>query len=81
VTAARTELLNAHLLRIAGLAAPGRQWGLRSDAQLVAATDEPMTDEQAQHWARRMLGDHVTFEPWRADGCYRVADPARPRGH
>ena len=34
-----------------------------------------MTDEQAQHWARRMLGEHVTFEPGHRDGGYWVATP------
>jgi len=36
-----------------------------------------MTDEQAQHWARRMLGEHVTFEPGHRDGGYWVATPPR----
>jgi hypothetical protein len=77
----RTELMNTRVLRLAGLAAPGRQWGLCIDGQLVASTDESMTGEQAQHWARRILGEHVTFELGDGHAGYWVADPGTPREH
>jgi hypothetical protein len=77
----RTELMSAPVLRLAGLAAPGRQWGLCVDSELVAASDEPMTDEQAKHWARRMLGEHVTFELGDGHRGYWVANPGTPCGH
>lgn len=77
----RTELMNTPILTFAGLAAPGRSWGLCIDGHLVASTDEPMTAEAAQHWARRMLGEHVTFQPGHDAAGYWVANPEIPRGH
>ena len=77
----RTELIRADIARLVEVdlgPAPGGGpvcWALWIDAATVACTDEPMTDEQAQHWARRMLGEHVTFEPGHRDGGYWVATP------
>ena len=51
-------------------------WALFVDAVLVGRTDEPMTDEAAQGWARRMLGDGVRFQLGHRDGCYWLADAA-----
>lgn len=41
-----------------------------SDGRLVASTDKPMTAEPAQHRARRMLGEQVTFKRGHDDGSY-----------
>jgi len=77
----RTELIRADIARLVevdlGHAPAGGpvSWALCIDAATVACTDEPMTDEQAQHWARRMLGEHVTFQPGHRDGGYWVATP------
>jgi len=40
-----------------------------------------MTDVLVQHWARRILGEHVTFERGHLDGGYWVvvANPETPR--
>jgi len=62
------------MLRFTGLTGHSREWGLCVDGRLVASSDDPMTAELAQHWARRMLGEHVTFEL----GTWTVAEP-RPR--
>ncbi len=77
----RTELIRADIARLVevdlGHARAGGpvSWALCIDAATVACTDEPMTDEQAQHWARRRLGAHVTFQPRHRDGGYWVATP------
>jgi hypothetical protein len=77
----RTELIGPATLGLAGLIAPGRTWALCIDAALVADTDEPMTAQQAQHWAHRMLGEHVTFLPGDDQGSYWVANPDSRGGH
>jgi hypothetical protein len=51
-------------------------WALFVDAVLVGRTDEPMTDDAAQGWARRMLGDGVRFQLGHRDGGYWLADAA-----
>ncbi|WP_433786957.1 hypothetical protein ACQPX6_08950 [Actinomycetospora sp. CA-101289] len=51
-------------------------WALFVDAVLVGRTDEPMTDEAAQGWARRMLGDGVSFQLGRRGGGYWLTDAA-----
>ena len=77
----RTELIRADIARLVdvdlGHAPAGDPvcWALWIDAATVACTDEPMTDDHAQHWARRMPGEHVTFQPGHRDGGYWVATP------
>ena len=58
-------------------------WALFVDAVLVGRTDEVMTEEAAQGWARRMLGDGVRFQLGHRDGGYWLADGAdrAPSGH
>jgi hypothetical protein len=51
-------------------------WALFVDAVLVGRTDETLTDEAAQGWARRMLGDGVRFQLVRPAGGYWLADAA-----
>ena len=86
----RTELIRADIARLVDVDlghAPGGGpacWALWIDAATVACTDEPMTDDHAQHWARRMLGEHVTFElgTWTVATGSRTATPRalRPPG-
>lgn len=71
----RTELMDAAVLRFADLAGHRYQWGLCVDSHLVAGTTEPMTAELAQDWARRVLGEGVTFERGHDSGGYWVANP------
>ena len=72
------------MLRFTGLTGHSREWGLCVDGRLVASSDDPMTAELAQHWARRMLGEHVTFElgTWTVATGSRTATPRalRPPG-
>jgi hypothetical protein len=68
------------MLRFAGLAEHRGEWGLCVDGRLVASTDDPMTADLAQHWTRRILGEHVTFQPGHASGGYRVANPDQRGG-
>ena len=49
-------------------------WALFIDAALVGRTDEPMTDDAAQAWARRMTGDGVRFQLAHPRGGYWLAD-------
>jgi hypothetical protein len=51
-------------------------WALFIDAALVGRTDEPMTDDAAQAWARRMTGDGVRFQLAHRLGGYWLADTA-----
>lgn len=51
-------------------------WALFVDAVLVGRTDEALTDEAAQAWARRMLGDGVHFQLAHRGGGYWLADAA-----
>jgi len=81
----RTELIRTDIARLVdidlGQAPAGGpvSWALWIDATTVARTDEPLTDEQAQHWARRMLGEHVTFQLGHRNGGYGVATPTTAR--
>ncbi len=49
-------------------------WALFIDAAVVGRTDEPMTDDAAQAWARRMTGDGVRFQLADPRGGYWLAD-------
>jgi hypothetical protein len=49
-------------------------WVLSVDAVVVGRTDEPMTDDAAQAWARRMTGDEVRFQLAHPHGGYWLAD-------
>ena len=49
-------------------------WALFIDAALVGRTDEPMIDDAAQAWARRMTGDGVRFQLADPRGGYWLAD-------
>jgi hypothetical protein len=51
-------------------------WALFIDAAPAGRTDEPMTDDAAQAWARRILGEGVRFQPAHRDGGYWLADTA-----
>jgi len=53
-------------------------WALFVDAALVGRTDEAMTDEAAQAWAKRMTGEGTRFQLARPGGGYWLADPADP---
>ncbi|MDD7942505.1 hypothetical protein PHK61_29235 [Actinomycetospora lutea] len=52
-------------------------WALFVDAVLVGRTDEALTDEAAQAWARRMLGDGVRFQLAHRGGGYWLAEAAK----
>lgn len=49
-------------------------WALFIDAVLVGRTDEAMTDDSAQAWARRITGEGVRFHLGRPGGGYWLAD-------
>ena len=51
-------------------------WALFIDGALVGRTDEPMTDDAAQAWARRITGDGVHFQLAHRAGGYWLADTA-----
>jgi hypothetical protein len=51
-------------------------WALFIDGVMVGRTDEAMTDDAAQSWARRMLGNGVRFQLGHRDGGYWLADTA-----
>jgi hypothetical protein len=53
-------------------------WALFIDAALVGRTDEAMTDEAAQVWAKRLLGDEARFQLARPGGGYWLADSTAP---
>lgn len=59
-------------------------WALFVDAVLVGRTDEAMTDDAAQCWARRIVGDTVGFQLAHPAGGYWLADSTevarRPSG-
>ena len=77
----RTELLRADVaarLAIDLGDVPGGgpvRWELAIDAVRVACTDELLTDDAAVAWARRMLGEGVTFLVGCDTGGYWVAGP------
>jgi hypothetical protein len=51
-------------------------WALFMDAVAAGRTDEPMTDEAAQEWARRITGEGVRFQLAHRAGGYWLADAA-----
>jgi hypothetical protein len=51
-------------------------WALFVDAALIGRTDEVMTDEAAQVWAKRMTGEGTQFQLARSAGGYWLADLA-----
>jgi hypothetical protein len=51
-------------------------WALFVDAVLVGRTDEALTDEAAQAWARRMVGEGARFQLAHRGGGYWLADSA-----
>lgn len=57
-------------------------WALFIDGEPVGRTDEAMTDDSAQAWARRMTGEGVRFQLADPRGGYWLADagdvPERP---
>lgn len=53
-------------------------WALFVDAVLVGRTDEALTDEAAQAWARRMVGGGVRFQLGHRSGGYWLAEAERP---
>ena len=55
-------------------------WALFVDAALVGRTDEAMTDEAAQVWAKRLVGDGARFQLARPGGGYWLADASRAGG-
>ncbi|GAA4895168.1 hypothetical protein [Actinomycetospora straminea] len=58
-------------------------WALIIDGVVAGRTDEPMTDDAAQGWARRIAGEGVHFQLARAAGGYWLADAgdgSRTRG-
>ena len=52
-------------------------WALFVDAVLVGRTDEALTDEAAQGWAKRLTGEGTRFQVARSGGGYWLADAAR----
>lgn len=55
-------------------------WALFIDGDLVGRTDEAMTDEAAQAWARRMTGEGVRFQRADPRGGYWLADSTDLQG-
>ncbi len=51
-------------------------WALFIDGAVAGRTDEPMTDDVAQAWARRITGEGVTFQLAHRAGGYWLADAA-----
>ena len=51
-------------------------WALFVDAVLVGRTDEALTDEASQAWARRMLGDGARFQLAHRGRGYWLAEAA-----
>lgn len=49
-------------------------WALYIDGVVVGRTDEPLTDEAAQAWARRLTGEGVGFQLAHRAGGYWLAD-------
>ena len=49
-------------------------WVLIIDGVVAGRTDEPMTDDAAQGWARRITGEGVLFQLARTTGGYWPAD-------
>lgn len=56
-------------------------WALFVDAALVGRTDEAMTDDAAQVWAKRLVGDDARFQLARSGGGYWLADSTAPGEH
>lgn len=53
-------------------------WALFIDGGVAGRTDEPLTDDFAQAWARRITGDGVRFQLAHRGGGYWLADAANP---
>ena len=51
-------------------------WALFIDGVLAGRTDEPLTDDAAQAWARRINGEGVRFQLAHRAGGYWLADAA-----
>ncbi|GAA4895695.1 hypothetical protein GCM10023203_57560 [Actinomycetospora straminea] len=51
-------------------------WALFIDGTVAGRTDEPMTDDTAQAWARRITGEGVGFQLAHPAGGYWLADAA-----
>lgn len=51
-------------------------WALFTDGVLAGRTDEPMTDDAAQDWARRITGEGARFQLAHPTGGYWLADAA-----
>jgi hypothetical protein len=49
-------------------------WALFIDGAVAGRTDEPLTDDAAQAWARRMTGEAVLFQLAHRTGGYWLAD-------
>lgn len=49
-------------------------WALFIDGAVAGRTDEPMTDDAAQDWARRITGEGVRFQLAHRVGGYWLAD-------
>ena len=51
-------------------------WALFIDGAVAGRTDEPMTDDAAQAWARRITGEGMRFQLALPTGGYWLADAA-----
>ncbi|GAA4929297.1 hypothetical protein EV188_101425 [Actinomycetospora succinea] len=49
-------------------------WALFIDGAVAGRTDEPLTDDAAQAWARRVTGGDVRFQLAHRAGGYWLAD-------
>ncbi|MDD7941687.1 hypothetical protein PHK61_25015 [Actinomycetospora lutea] len=49
-------------------------WALLIDGAVAGRTDEPLTDDAAQDWARRMLGEGTRFQLAHSGGGYWLTD-------
>ncbi|GLZ49235.1 hypothetical protein Acsp06_54200 [Actinomycetospora sp. NBRC 106375] len=55
-------------------------WALLIDGVVRGRTDEPMTDDDAQRWARRIIGDGARFELAHPAGGYWLTDTTNQPG-
>ena len=56
-------------------------WALFIDGAVAGRTDEPLTDDAAQAWARRITGEPVRFQLAHYAGGYWLADAAEAKPH
>ena len=49
-------------------------WALLIDGAVAGRTDEPLTDDAAQDWARRVLGEGTRFQLAHTGGGYWLTD-------